>query len=270
MLQHVHEGKDFLLHIMRNRYLIYELTKRDFQSKYIKNILGLLWAILDPLFFMLILWFVFSVGLKTGRAMTIPFVVYLITGQISFDLISHTLINSTSVIRDYSFLIQKVNFRTGILPLIKIFSGLILHCIMLAIAIIIILANGISPSSYWLQVPYYMLCTIPLVMGLSWITSSVSLFMPDIGNIVGIVTRFLFFGTPVFWQMSMIPVKYHVYLKLNPVYYIVNGYRDSFFFETGFWRHPYLSLYYWAVAGACFIIGAVVFKKLRPHFADVT
>jgi ABC-type polysaccharide/polyol phosphate export permease len=269
MLQYAHEGKDFLLHIIRKRNLIYELTRRDFQAKYVKNILGLLWAVLDPLFFLLILWFVFSVGLRTGRTMSIPFVVYLITGQISFDLVSGTLLNATHVIKDYSFLIQKVNFRAAILPIIKILSGLILHCIMLVIAVIIILANGIYPSLYWLQVLYYIVCSIPLLVGLSWITSSVSLFMPDIGNIVTIATRFLFFGTPVFWQLSLIPKQYHVYLKLNPIFYIVNGYRESFFFETGFWQHPYLSLYYWSVTGACFIIGVVVFKKLRPHFADV-
>jgi lipopolysaccharide transport system permease protein len=269
MLQYFHEGKGFLLHIVSNRYLIYELTKRDFQSKYIKNILGLVWAILDPLFLMIILWFVFSVGLRSGRNMGIPFVVYLITGQISYELISGSLMAATGVLKEYHYLIEKVNFRVSILPIIKILSELVLHFIMLAIAIVIILANGCPPSVHWVQVFYYILSAIPLATGLAWFTSSINLFMPDMRNIVGIVTRFLFFMTPVFWQLSNIPEKYHIFLKLNPCYYIVNGFRDSLFFKTWFWQHPYLSLYYWGVTGACFIIGVVVFKKLRPHFADV-
>lgn len=269
VLQILKEGVDFVLHILRNRYLIFELTRRDFQGKYIKNILGLLWAILDPLCFMVILWFVFSVGLRSGRGMGVPFIVYLITGQIAFDLVSQNLLHATGVIKEYSFLIKKVNFRLAILPIIKIFSGLILHFIMLMIAIIIILINGVMPNIYWLQVFYYMFAACIFLLGVSWITSSMSLFVPDVANIVGIVTRFLFFGTPVFWDMSIVPQKYHVILKLNPFFYIVNGYRDSFFGHTGFWEHPGLSLYFWGLAGICFVTGVFVFKNLRPHFADV-
>lgn len=263
------EGWDFILHIISNRYLIFELTKRDFQGKYVKNVLGLLWAILDPLCFMVILWFVFSVGLRSGQGMGVPFIVYLITGQIAFDLVANNLQQATGVLKEYSFLIKKVNFRLAILPIIKIFSGLILHGIMLVIAVIIIVINGIAPNLYWLQIVYYLFAACCLLLGVSWITSSMSLFVPDVANIVGIVTRFLFFGTPVFWNISMVPEQYQFILRLNPFFYIVNGYRDSFFNNTGFWMHPGLSLYFWGLTFICLIIGIFVFKNLRPHFADV-
>ncbi len=102
-----------------------------------------------------------------------------------------------------------------------------------------------------------------------WLTSSIYLFFPDIKNIISIITRILFFLTPIFWNMNGLPPNTQFILKLNPVYYIVNGYRDSFLYNKGFWEHPLLTLYFWVVCFICLIVGVAVFKKLRPHFADV-
>ena len=65
------------------------------------------------------------------------------------------------------------------------------------------------------------------------------------------------------------PDNYAFILKLNPLFYIVNGYRESIIYQVGFWEHPMLMLYYWGVTLILLITGVVVFKKLRPHFADV-
>ena len=65
------------------------------------------------------------------------------------------------------------------------------------------------------------------------------------------------------------PDNYAFVLKLNPLFYIVNGYRESIIYQVGFWEHPMLMLYYWGVTLIFLIAGVVVFKKLRPHFADV-
>jgi lipopolysaccharide transport system permease protein/teichoic acid transport system permease protein len=108
-----------------------------------------------------------------------------------------------------------------------------------------------------------------LVLGLSWITSSVNLFFPDITNIVNIILRFFFFLTPLFWNPKMFPESVVRILKLNPMYYIVEGYRNSLLFGRPFWENWQYGLYFWAVAALFLLIGVVVFMRLRPHFADV-
>ncbi|MBU1012871.1 MAG: ABC transporter permease [Bacteroidetes bacterium] len=264
------EGIDFLSQLKENRNVILELTKRDFSSKYIKNIFGLAWSIFDPLAFIIILYLVF--GFRYGHINTlgVPYITYLITGYISYELFSTTLMAVVNSIKEYSFLIRKVNFRIAILPIVKILSSLMLHAIIVIIAILLLLVNKIQPSLFWIQLLYYIFCFVVLITGLAWLTSSINLFFPDIKNIISIINRVLFFLTPIFWNIKELPKDIAIIMQFNPLYYIVNGYRDSLLFKTGFWEYPVLTLYFWTLTFIILIAGILVFKKLRPHFADVT
>jgi len=268
-LKLIKEALNFFRHIYQNKYLLYELTKRDFRQKYAANIMGLAWAILDPLAMMLIFWLIFGLGFRGGRKMDVPFVTYLISGLSAYMYFQGTLSQATGSIKSYSFLLKKVNFRVSILPLVKILSELFLHLIVIMIAVVIILFNGILPTVYWIQIFYYIFCTSVLLLGLSWFTSSVNLFFPDISNIVNIVLRFFFYLTPVFWDPSIFPKKYLMILALNPMYYIVLGYRDSLLYGRPFWHQWQMTLYFWCFTLIALIVGIVVFSRLKPHFADV-
>jgi lipopolysaccharide transport system permease protein len=261
------EGLDFLKQIYLNRFIVWELTKRDFRTKYINNLFGLSWAILEPLAMMVILWFIFTY-VRTGRSTDVPFAIFLLTGLVAYDFFNKTLNSSTRSIKNFGFLLNKVNFRVAIIPLVKTASEVMIHLIILVIVAVIVLLNGIPITFYWLQVFYYLFAMCALLTGLSWFTSSISLFFPDINYIITIVMRVLFFFTPIFWDARTIPDQYIGYFKLNPLFYLVNGYRDSFLFQVAFWEHPMEALYYWIVTAFFFILGVVVFKRLRPHFAD--
>jgi len=262
------EALDFARQIYLNRHLISELTKRDFKNKYIKNLLGLSWAILEPLAMVVILWFVFTF-LRGSRSGEYPFAIFMLTGLIAYDLFSNSLSFGTKSIQIYSFLLKQVNFRIAILPMVKIFSSVLMHLIILVIVLIILIASRIYPSLYWLQVFYYMIALVCLLVGVTWLTSSILLFFPDISNIISILVRILFFLTPIFYDISSFPETYAFIMKLNPLYYIVNGYRESFLYEIAFWSHPLLTIYYWGFTVVSILVGVVVFKRLRPHFADV-
>lgn len=262
------EGIDFIKQINHNRYLIYELTKRDFKGHYVSNILGLSWAILEPLLMMLILLLVFTY-LRNGKQMEYPFGVYLITGLIAFEFFSKTLNQATKSIRTFDFLVKKVNFRVAIIPLVKIFSEIFMHVIIIFIVIIILFFNKIWPSIYWLQLFYYIFATSMLLLGISWITSSIQLFFPDISTIVNLATRVLFFLTPIFWEINIFPDKVAKIMRLNPLFYIVSGYRDSFLYHIPFWDKPLITVYFWGLTFFILLVGILVFKRLRPHFADV-
>jgi len=262
------EGVDFVRQIYLNRYLIFELTRRDFRSNYIKNWLGLSWAILEPMFMMIILYLVFTF-VRARQGGDFPFAVYLLTGMIAFDFFNKSLTQATKSIKSYDFLVKKVNFRVAIIPMVKIISELCLHLIIMGIVMVILIFTGIYPSWFWFQLVYYILALYIMLVGLSWLTSSIHLFFPDIGGIINLVTRVLFFVTPIFWTTNMFPQQYLVFVKLNPLYYIVDGYRDSFLYHIPFWEKPALTLYFWGFTGISLLVGIIVFRKLRPHFADV-
>ena len=261
----------FLKDIYKNRYTIYQLTKRDYKSKYIGSNLGFAWSIIQPFVMITVLWFVFTKGLKVGPmgGGDVPFVAWLTIGIIAWDLFATTLMGATNVFQEYSYLVKKINFRFSILPIVKLLSSSITHCFLLIIGMVVLLSNGISFSFYWFQGIYYFFASLVLLLGLSWITSSIQVFHKDISQIVTTVLQVGFWATPIFWDFSMVPEKYQFLFKLNPMFYIVEGYRRSFIYHAPFWEARDIGLYFWITTLTILILGIVTFKKLKPNFADV-
>lgn len=259
----------FLLDIIKSRHLIFELTKKDFQVRYLGSYLGILWAFVQPTITILIFWFVFQVGFKSAPVGDFPFILWLMTGIVPWFFFSESLSSATNSVLDNSYLVKKVVFRVSVLPIIKILSALFIHVFFIAITFLMFAIYGFLPNLYNIQVIYYLFATIVLVLGLSWITSSLVIFLKDVGQIVAMLLQFGFWLTPIFWSFKMIPEKYHFMFKLNPVYYIVEGYRNSFINHIWIWESPNLALYFWVETLAIFVIGAMLFRRLKPHFADV-
>jgi lipopolysaccharide transport system permease protein/teichoic acid transport system permease protein len=108
-----------------------------------------------------------------------------------------------------------------------------------------------------------------LALGISWLVSSLNVFVRDVGQIVGVVLQVGFWATAIFWDMNMMSPEVQMWLKLNPVYYVVQGYRESFINFVPFWHHGLYTLYFWSVTASALLGGAFVFRKLKPQFADV-
>ena len=259
----------FMRDVVRNRRLLIDLIKNDFKSRYLNNYLGVLWAFIQPTITILIFWFVFQVGFKAAPVQETPFVLWLIAGMIPWFFFAEALSSATNAILDNSFLVKKIVFRVSLLPIVKIASALIIHIFFILFMLGMFLYYGYAPSIYWLQIGYYLVATIILLLGISWITSSVVIFFRDLGQLVGMTIQFGFWLTPIFWMLTMVPEGYRWIFKLNPAYYITQGYRDALIDHVWFWDKPMETLQFWVITAAFFALGAIVFRKLRPHFADV-
>jgi lipopolysaccharide transport system permease protein/teichoic acid transport system permease protein len=246
------------------------MVKKDFKNQFLGSFLGIVWAFIQPLVLVLVLWFVFAVGFRQGRSVEpVPFVLWLMTGMFCWFFISDSISGSTAIIVQNSHLVRKIRFQLSILPLVKILSSLLIHVIFISFTVVLFLAHGQWPTLYWLQLCYYLAAAIFFSMGLSWITSSISVFIKDVQQIVQILVRIGFWFTPIFWKVEKLPEKVRALIKLNPACYLVQGYRDSIIYNIGFWERPHHTLYFWGVTLLLFMVGALVFKRLRPHFADV-
>jgi len=269
-VRYIKEFFRFLKHIYSSRELLLTLIKNDFRKQYLGSYLGLIWAFIQPLTFIVVIWFVFEIGFRAGPTTDgTPFFLYLTTGMIPWFFISNAFTSGTNSIVTNSFLVKKVSFRVSILPLVQIGSALIIHVALVGFLIGAFLLYGYMPTIYWLQLAFYMLCTIVLLLGLSWLTSAIRVFVKDVGNFIGVLMQIGFWATPIFWSIDMIPASYQWILKLNPAFYIVDGYRNTFIYETWFWENQNLTLYYFGLTTFCLGLGALVFKRLRPHFGDV-
>jgi ABC-type polysaccharide/polyol phosphate export permease len=259
----------FFMDIVQNRRLLWELTKKDFQQRYLGSYLGVLWAFIQPIVTILIFWFVFQVGFKSMPVDNFPFILWLICGIFPWFFFSDALNSATSSIISNSYLVKKVVFRVSLLPMVQIISALIVHVFFIFILFLMFALYGYMPNIYNLQVVYYLFALICFVFGLSLVTATLVIFLKDIGQIVAMIIQFGFWVTPIFWSLKIIPEQYQWMLKCNPMYYIVNGYRDSFINQEWFWNLGYTSIGFWMATGSIVLMGVFLFKKLRPHFADV-
>jgi lipopolysaccharide transport system permease protein/teichoic acid transport system permease protein len=259
----------FLRAILGNRVLLWTLVKNDFKQKYFGNILGVAWAFILPAATITILWFVFQVGFKSKPIDNFPFILWLVAGMFPWFYFSEGLSNGTNSVMANSFLVKKVVFRVSLLPVVSLATAFIVHLFFIFFMFGMFMYYGYSPNIYWIQVFYYLFAVSVLVLGISWFTSSVLVFFKDIGQFVAMVIQFGFWLTPIFWSLNIVPVKYHWFIVINPVHYIVKGYRDSMINQEWFWQDMSMTLYFWFITFCIFVIGGLTFKKLKPHFADV-
>ena len=260
---------DFLFTLYSRRFLILEMAKRDVASQHLGSLLGFFWTIIHPVIWIFILWIVFDLGFKVAPSNDVPFVVWLTAGLAVWNFFSEVVRGSTSSIVEHSYLVKKIVFPLSILPVVKLLAALVTHAIFILLLILLITLYGLPFSLYWIQALYYLGAMALLGLGLSWITSAVNVFFRDTHQIVAVLLQFGFWATPIFWDPKIMPEQIQYLLKLNPLYYIVEGYRGSFIYSVPFWENLRLAAYFWAFTGLAFFSGVLVFRRLRPHFSDI-
>lgn len=259
----------FLYLIVKQRQLILALAKREIASQYIGSMLGIVWTFIQPAVMICVFWFVFSVGFKTKPMNDVPFAVWLTAGMAPWFVFSDIVLKSAGAIVGYAHLIKKSVFPSQILPVVKVVSSMFTHSAFVLLLIILLIFQKVWFGWYALQFFYYLFCLSVLALGLGWIVAALNVFIRDVGQIVAVVMQVGFWATPIFWDLNIMPPNIQTLLKFNPVYYIIQGYRDSFIYAVPFWQRPYYTLYFWAVTMCCFFVGAIIFRKMKGQFADV-
>lgn len=253
---------------------ILKLSKNDFKTRYAGSYLGIIWAFVQPIVTIVVYWFVFEKGLKVGNTMSkggleVPFVLWLTAGLVPWFFFSEALNNGTNALMEYRYLVQKIVFNVSVLPVIKVLAALYVHLFFVVFTIILFSCYGFIPDIYVLQIIYYSFAMFALVLALCYFTCSVVVFFRDLSQIINIILQVGVWATPIMWQITIVPERWQFLFKLNPMYYIVMGYRAALIDKRWFFEDWQLTVYFWGVVFALFIVNSRLFKRLKPHFADV-
>jgi len=260
----------YFIRLILLRYdLIFTMAKREIATQYIGSFLGFAWTFINPLIMILVLWVVFGLGFRVTPLNNVPFVVWLTAGLSAWTVFADIVNGSAGAIVGNDYLIKKTMFPSPILPVVKIVSSLMTHIVFIVVLIGLVLSYKMPLSIYNLQCLYYILCLSVLSLGIGWAVSALNVFIRDVKNIVGVLLQIGFWVTPIFWDIHIMPKFLQFILKLNPVFYIVQGYRESFIYFVPFWEHATQTIYFWVVSMFIFTMGALIFRKLKPQFADV-
>lgn len=262
---------EFPQEIYQSRKLFFQLSRNDFKNRYAGSIFGIIWAFVQPIVTVFIYWFVFQVCFKTPQTTAVPYVLWLLGGIVPWFFFSDAVMMGTNALLEYQYLVKKVVFKIDILPLIKIFSAIFVHLFFVAFTILLYIVYRAYPTLHLIQLLYYTICIIVLSIGMAYATSAVVVFFRDISQMINIALQLGIWFTPIMWNFdnATFSKPLGIVLKLNPLFYIVQGYRDSLINHVWFWERPTLTIYFWVVSIFILGFGASIFKKLKIHFADV-
>lgn len=261
-----------ILDIFHNRKMIGRLAVNDFKNKFAGSYLGIFWAFAQPIVIVSIYWMIFEKGFRSRplpEMPDFPYLLWLIAGMCPWFFLNDAVNNSTNCLIEYSYIVKKMKFNIDIIPLIKIVSAAFVHFFFMILVVVVYVLYGKVPTAYALQMLYYTFGTFCFSVALVYFTSAINVFFRDMAQIVGIVLQYGMWIVPVMIAESQYPEFLRPLLNFNPMYYIVEGYRDALIRQVGFWENPMMTLYFWVVILLLFLIGRFIFKRMKPHFADV-
>ena len=253
-----------------NRQRMLRLARYELKSQNYGTMFGSLWNFLNPGLQILTYWFVFAIGLRQSTTQDgVPYIIWMIAGLIPWFFISTTLQVSINSIFSYAGILKRMKFPLAIVPVKTVFAQFFAHLLAMLVVFAVMICAGVSFSWRNIQLLYFMFCTLCFLIAFSLMFSAVTVLFRDFQKILSSVIRLLFYITPIVWNTSSLPVHLQNVLKLNPMYYLVEGYRESLISPYGLIYHGKQMLYFWTVTILLFLFGCRVHVKFRRQFIDL-
>lgn len=237
--------------------------KKEFRGKYKKSFLGVLWSFLNPLFQLLIYALVFPFILRNNVD---NYTIFLIVALMPWNFFNMTILQSAASIVSNGGIIKKVYFPREILPISTATSNLLNFLISGIIVIIALLISGIGLGTSFFFLPIVIIIQYILQLGLSFILSSITVYIRDVEYLINVFMMLMFYMSPIVYSPNLIPSKFLPLFKLNPMFHIINYYRDILYYQ----QIPNINSVL-IMLGVCIIIliiGYLIFEKLQKRFAE--
>lgn len=256
-----------------NRSRVMTIAKYELLSEMRESKLGLFWNIANPCIQIFTYWFVFGVGIRNGKPVDgIDFFPWLLIGLSGWLFISPCITKGTSCIYSKRGIISKMKFPVPILPLVTVAKEFINHIIMLVIILLFVPFFGVGVKSSWIWIFYYLVCAIALASSIALVLSVLNMLSRDVKKFVSATMRMLMYLTPILWNAKPMVAKLPwtgLVFDLNPLTYIVTGYRDCICYGHSPLAHPALTLYFWGFILVMTILGCYLMTKYRERFIDM-
>lgn len=256
-------------------YLIRRLSVYELKSKNKSNYLGTAWEIINPAIQMLIYWFVF--GTIRNRApidmngVEVPFFPWLVAGFFMWIFCYQSIIQGSKSLYSRLKLLSKMNFPMSVIPNFVIFSNFYIHVVLIVATVVIFQFTGFKITIYHLQIIYFLIAAFCLLFAIALITSTLSTMVRDFHMFLNSILRMLLYLSGVLWPITLLsdfPTLMKL-MKLNPLLYLIEGYRSAFFGTDWYFITNWgYTLYFWGLVIVLFSIGSALHLKFRRHLID--
>lgn len=257
-------------HIFYRRQIV-SLAKSDLIKTYRGAALGWGWAIIKPTVTIFAYWFAFSIGLRGGKPVgEYPFFLWLICGMIPWFYISDMLTSGTDSYKKYRYLVTKLKYPIATIPTFVSLSKLIVNVVMIAICIIIFCLMGFFPDIYYLQIPLLILMTFVFFTVFSQLSALIAAISSDYGNLIKSFVTAIFWFSGILWDADKITIPWlKRLLFINPITYLITGYRDAFINKKWFFLDSTRLLSFLILTLIVSALFVFFYKRLKKEIPDV-
>lgn len=247
--------------LMKYRFLLAELVKKDIKLKYRRSYLGIVWTMLEPLLTMIVLTIVFS-GLygKSDRS----FPVYILTGRLLYTFFSNSTKAATKSIRSNAAMIKKVYVPKYIYPIASILSNYVIFLISLLVLVAVSLVLGVYPTVYVLQAIIPLIIILVMTIGVGLCLSTLAVFFRDMEYLWGVLLTLIMYCSAIFYEpQRVLKNGFGWILEINPLYSVIINFRNAVFGSPMNLHALYYSAGFSLVALG---LGVVLFYKNQDKF----
>lgn len=255
-----------LRELWAHRELLYFFTWRDIKVRYKQTALGLAWAIIQPLFMMVIFSLFFGILAKVP-SQGIPYPLFTYSALLPWTLFASGITRASNSLTSETNLIQKVYFPRLLMPLASILSPLVDFLIAFVVLIGLMLYFGYYPSITMLWLPLFLILELMLALGVGLWLSAINVEYRDVTHVVPFLVQLWLFASPVIYPSNFVPERFQVaYGLINPMSGIIEGFRWAI---LGTQPPSHLLIASVAIIIVILVSGAFYFRRREKAFADV-
>jgi len=246
--------------------LVRNLAVRDVETRYKHSMLGLYWAIINPLVSAGIYGFVFGL-IFHASSKPIPYVVFLLTNLTFWNLFANGVMSATGSISGNAALLAKIYFPRVVLPTASVLARLIDFLFSALVLLIFIAIYRVPVHWQLIALPAVLLIQLAFTLGISYLVAALNVLYRDVSQLIGLILMIWIYLSPVMYRVSSVPAKLRMFLLINPMGAVLEAERNLLF--LGHLHHPHYLDLAAATALVTLIIGWWVFHRIEPLFAEV-
>ncbi|MDO4849803.1 MAG: ABC transporter permease [Coriobacteriia bacterium] len=249
-------------------FILQQLVTKDFKLRYRRSVLGVVWSVLNPLLMMIIMSFVFQYVFKSGDVVNYP--LYLIVGNITFQLMSEATNGGLNSIIGAASLLKKVKIDRWVFPVQKVFSAVVNFLFSLIAVAVVMAFFRIMPTYHMVWMLYAIATLMVFCIGIGMLIGALAVFFRDMLHLWSVLLTAWTYLTPIFWSLKLltdnpeVPSFVLAVVKINPMFNYLEVMRSAIVYQSTPSRMCLLLCAVWAVIAL--IAGILVFKKTEHKF----
>ena len=247
----------------------FRLARIDLKRTYTSSDLGVFWAIMKPVMYLLMFYVAISVGFKGGKDIkgtVCPYFIWLAAGIVQWQFISDLLVAGAACYNKRKSIVRNSKIALTTIPTVHILTKFFVYIFMICLFMIVCVLMGVNPSIYWLQLPIYIVLTVIFLYIWVTMTAMMNLISSDILEFIKTIRTAFFWLSGILFNIKG---KKGVFFTYNPISYLAEGFRNTFAYHIWIWEEKRLLLHFVIVLLVMTIVTSLLYRRMEKRIPEI-